>query len=167
MQFKGLGVPNKYFATQNKQMYIRLHRLLTLRTVKLPFQSSRVMNVWKRRSTSQKSSIISVKSVWKRCHMDLPGSTNLIQRKASRTSRLQPLHAKFLLCHDGIIRGVIDLLAVDRIFYWHGSTLLIYKKSFSFFSRFFQILSVLCRTDTILFLEYPTKIEGVIVSYDL
>ena len=29
---------------------------------------------------------------------------------------IQPLHAKFLLCHDGIIRGVIDLLAVDRIF---------------------------------------------------
>ena len=27
MQFKGLGVPNKYFATQNKQMYIRLHCL--------------------------------------------------------------------------------------------------------------------------------------------
>ena len=35
----------------------------------------------------------------------------------------------------------------------------IYKESFSFFSRFFQILSVLCRTDTILFLEYPAKIE--------
>ena len=34
MQFKGLGVPNKYFATQNKQMYIPLEeagdvRLLT------------------------------------------------------------------------------------------------------------------------------------------
>ena len=41
------------------------------------------------------------------------------------------------------------------------------KESFSFFNRFFQILSILCRTDTILFLEYPTKIEGVIVSYDL
>ena len=27
MQFKGLGAPNKYFATQNKQMYIRLHLL--------------------------------------------------------------------------------------------------------------------------------------------
>ena len=37
------------------------------------------------------------------------------------------------------------------------------KEFFSFFSRFLQILSVLCRTDTILFLEYPTKIEGVIV----
>ena len=44
-------------------------------------------NVWKRRSASQKSSIISVKSVWKRCHMDLPGS----KRKASRTSRLRPI----------------------------------------------------------------------------
>ena len=31
MQFKGLGhSPNKYFATQNKQMYIRLHCLLAL-----------------------------------------------------------------------------------------------------------------------------------------
>ena len=29
MQFKGLGVPNKYFATQKKQMYIRLHCLLS------------------------------------------------------------------------------------------------------------------------------------------
>ena len=28
MQFKGLGAPNKRFATQNKQMYIRLHCLL-------------------------------------------------------------------------------------------------------------------------------------------
>ena len=37
----------------------------------------------------------------------------------------------------------------------------------SFFSRFFQILSVLCRTDTILFLEYPAKIEWVIIPYDL
>lgn len=80
---------------------------------------------------------------------------------------IQPLHAKFLLCHDGFIRWVVDLLAVDRIFYWNGSTLLIYKESFSFFSRFFQILSVLCRTDTILFLEYPAKIEWVIIPYDL
>lgn len=30
MQFKGLGVPNKYFATQKKQMYMRLHCLLVL-----------------------------------------------------------------------------------------------------------------------------------------
>ena len=41
------------------------------------------------------------------------------------------------------------------------------KESFSFFSRFFQILSVLCRTDTIFFLEYSTKIEWVIIPYDL
>ena len=67
----------------------RKHCLLALRTVKLPFQSSRV--IFLGRNTSQKSSIISVKSVWKRCHMDLPGSTNLIQRKASRTSRLRPI----------------------------------------------------------------------------
>lgn len=80
---------------------------------------------------------------------------------------IQPLHAKFLLCHDGFTRWVVDLLAVDRIFYRHGSTLLIYKESFSFFSRFFQILSILCRTDTILFLEYPAKIEWVIIPYDL
>ena len=43
MQFKGLGAPNKYFATQNKQMYIHLHCLQALRTIKLPFQSSRVI----------------------------------------------------------------------------------------------------------------------------
>ena len=30
MQFKGLGFPNKYFAEQNKQMYIRLHCLRML-----------------------------------------------------------------------------------------------------------------------------------------
>ena len=30
MQFKGLGFPNKYFAEQNKQMYIRLHCLRVL-----------------------------------------------------------------------------------------------------------------------------------------
>ena len=41
------------------------------------------------------------------------------------------------------------------------------KEFFSFFSRVFQILSVLCRTDTILFLEYPAKIEWVIIPYDL
>ena len=41
------------------------------------------------------------------------------------------------------------------------------KEFFSFFSGSFQILSVLCRTDTILFLEYPAKIEWVIIPYDL
>ena len=41
------------------------------------------------------------------------------------------------------------------------------KEFFSFFGRSFQILSVLCRTDTILFLEYPAKIEWVIIPYDL
>lgn len=87
--------------------------------------------------------------------------------RAGMIISIQPLHAKFLLCHDGFIRWVVDLLAVDRIFYRRGSTLLIYKEFFSFFSRFFQILSVLCRTDTILFLEYPAKIEWVIIPYDL
>ena len=32
---------------------------------------------------------------------------------------IQPFHAKFLLCHDGIIRGVVNLLAVDCIFNRH------------------------------------------------
>ena len=44
---------------------------------------------------------------------------------------IQPLHAKFLLCHDGIIRGVVDLLAVDRIFNQH-LVALSFCKSFSF-----------------------------------
>ena len=43
MQFKGLGVPNKRFATQKWSLYIRRHCLLALRTIKLPFQSSRVI----------------------------------------------------------------------------------------------------------------------------
>jgi len=34
MQFKGLGVPNKYFAKQNKQMYIHLHCLRVPGTMK-------------------------------------------------------------------------------------------------------------------------------------
>ena len=73
-----------------------------------------------RRNTSQKSSIISVKSVWKRCHMDLPGSTNLIQRKASRTSRLRPiimwsrLFFKLPLHHGGIYG-----IAVPRFASWY------------------------------------------------
>ena len=40
-------------------------------------------------------------------------------RRAGMIVIIQPLHAKLLLCHDGIIRGVIDLLAVDRIFNQH------------------------------------------------
>ena len=69
---------------------------------------------------SLRSSIISVKSVWKRCHMDLPGSTNLIQRKASRTSRLRPiimwtrLFFKLLLQHGGIYG-----IAVPRFASWY------------------------------------------------
>ena len=35
--------------------------------------------------------IIYVKSVWKRCPIGLPGSSNPIRRKASRTSRLRPI----------------------------------------------------------------------------
>ncbi len=35
--------------------------------------------------------IIYVKSVWKRCSIGLPGSTNLIRRKVTHTSRLRPI----------------------------------------------------------------------------
>ena len=57
-------------------------------------------------------------------------------RGCSRTGMgfLPPLR----FCHDWFIRGVVDLLAVDHIFYRHGSAPLIYKESFSFFSRFFR-----------------------------
>ena len=109
MQFKGLGVPNKYFAKQNKQMYIRLYCLLALRTIKLPFQSSRVIFLGKSPAEEHLPGIIQAKECMKKkkhiseeqhylCEiglekmpMDLPGSTNLIQRKASRTSRLRPI----------------------------------------------------------------------------
>ena len=41
---RGLGnFPNKHFATQKVFLYRRKHCLLALRTVKLPFQSSRVI----------------------------------------------------------------------------------------------------------------------------
>ena len=116
---RGLGhFPNKHFATQKVFLYRRKHCLLALRTVKLPFQSSRV--IFLGRNTSQKSSIIYVKSVWKRCHMDLPGSTNLIQRKASRTSQLRPiimwarLFFKLPLQHGGIYG-----IAVPRFASWY------------------------------------------------
>ena len=54
---------------------------------------------------------------------------------------IQPLHAKFLLCHDGFIRWVVDLLAVDRIFI--GMVLLsLFIRNLSHFSvdssRFFR-----------------------------
>ena len=84
---------------------------------------------------------------------------------AQYTARVSYRHYVSAMMDSSV--GIVDLLAVDRIFYRHGSTPLIYKESFSFFSRFFQILSVLCRTDTILFLEYPAKIEWVLIPYDL
>lgn len=87
----------------------------------------------------------------------------LLQPKMNRSLKSQVSPVDFSIP----IEILFVVLAVDRIFYRHGSTLLIYKESFSFFSRFFQILSVLCRTDTILFLEYPAKIEWVIIPYDL
>ncbi len=66
MQFKGLGFPNKYFANQNKQMYIRLHCLLALRTVKLPFQSSRVIFLGRRPAEEHLPGIIQAKECMKK-----------------------------------------------------------------------------------------------------
>ena len=43
MQFKGLGAPNKYFATQNKQMYIRLHCLLVLWSLSTCFPNLKII----------------------------------------------------------------------------------------------------------------------------
>ena len=43
MQFKGLGVPNKCFATQNKQMYIRLHCLLQLWSLSMRFPNLKII----------------------------------------------------------------------------------------------------------------------------
>ena len=96
--------------------------LLALRTVKLPFQSSRV--IFLGRNTSQKSSIISVKSVWKRCPMDLPDSSNPIRRKASRTSQLRPIimwtrrFFKLPLQH-----GKIYGIAVPRFASWYSPSI--------------------------------------------
>ena len=43
MQFKGLGVPNKYFAAQNKQMYIRLHCLRVLWSLSACFPNLKII----------------------------------------------------------------------------------------------------------------------------
>ena len=43
VQFKGLGVPNKYFATQNKQMYIRLHCLQVLWSLSTCFPNLKII----------------------------------------------------------------------------------------------------------------------------
>ena len=43
MQFKGLGAPNKYFATQNKQMYIRLHCLRMLWNLSTCFPNLKII----------------------------------------------------------------------------------------------------------------------------
>ena len=61
--------------------------------------------------------------------------------RAGMIISIQPLHAKFLLCHDGFIRWVVDLLAVDRIFI--GMVLLsLFIRNLSHFSvdssRFFR-----------------------------
>ena len=66
MQFEGLGVPNKYFATQKKQMYIRLYCLLALRTIKLPFQSSRVIFLGRSPAEEHLPGIIQAKECMKK-----------------------------------------------------------------------------------------------------
>ena len=43
MQFKGLGVPNKYFAKQNKQMYIHLHCLRVLWSLSRCFPNLKII----------------------------------------------------------------------------------------------------------------------------
>ena len=43
MQFTGLGVPNKYFAEQNKQMYIRLHCLRVLWSLSRCFPNLKII----------------------------------------------------------------------------------------------------------------------------
>ena len=43
MQFKGLGVHNKYFSTQNKQMYIRLHCLRVLWNLSTCFPNLKII----------------------------------------------------------------------------------------------------------------------------
>ena len=43
MQFKGLGVPNKYFATQKKQMYIHLHCLRVLWSLSTCFPNLKII----------------------------------------------------------------------------------------------------------------------------
>ena len=43
MQFKGLGVPNKCFATQKKQMYIRLHCLRVLWSLSTCFPNLKII----------------------------------------------------------------------------------------------------------------------------
>ena len=43
MQFKGLGVPNQYFAEQNEQMYIRLHCLLVLWNLSTCFPNLKII----------------------------------------------------------------------------------------------------------------------------
>ena len=66
MQFKGLGVPNKHFATQKPLLYIRLHCLLALRTVKLPFQSSRVIFLGRSPAEEHLPGIIQAKECMKK-----------------------------------------------------------------------------------------------------
>ena len=71
-------------------------------------------------ATDEDIPIIYVKSVWKRCTIGLPGSSNLIRRKASRTSRLRPiimwtrLFFKLPLQHGGIYG-----IAVPRFASWY------------------------------------------------
>ena len=66
MQFKGLGFPNKHFATQKVFLYRRKHCLLALRTVKLPFQSSRVIFLGRSPAEEHLPGIIQAKECMKK-----------------------------------------------------------------------------------------------------
>ena len=66
MPFEGLGVPNKYFATQKVFLYRRKHCLLALRTVKLPFQSSRVIFLGRSPAEEHLPGIIQAKECMKK-----------------------------------------------------------------------------------------------------
>ena len=66
VQFKGLGAPNKYFAKQKVFLYRRKHCLLALRTVKLPFQSSRVIFLGRSPAEEHLPGIIQAKECMKK-----------------------------------------------------------------------------------------------------
>ena len=64
---RGLGhFPNKHFATQKVFLYRRKHCLLALRTVKLPFQSSRVIFLGRSPAEEHLPGIIQAKECMKK-----------------------------------------------------------------------------------------------------
>lgn len=94
-------------------------------------------------------------------------SETVVQRKRGAHMKERPdnqLSPQELLERD---QKLLEALCIDYTAVYYCNLAKNTMESFSFFSRFFQILSVLCRTDTILFLEYPAKIEWVIIPYDL